>query len=77
MNLALDMPMVLMLLPQSAAYETLKSRLNAISSLGVLHLLQKSSTYEARNLGTSIFLSSISLCLSSLSSLWILTLRQQ
>lgn len=37
---------VLMLLPQSAAYETLKSRLNAISSLGVLHLLQKSSTYE-------------------------------
>jgi vacuole morphology and inheritance protein 14 len=30
---------LLMLLPQSSAYETLKSRLNCLSSLGVLHLI--------------------------------------
>jgi len=32
---------LLMLLPQSSAFETLRGRLNSVSSLGVLHLIPK------------------------------------
>jgi len=35
---------LLMLLPQSAAFETLKNRLNSVSSLGTFHLLPKNDT---------------------------------
>ncbi|CAG8570471.1 5329_t:CDS:10 [Paraglomus occultum] len=39
---------VLMLLPQSSAFATLRSRLNSVSSMGFLHLVPKSSSSESK-----------------------------
>jgi len=39
---------LLMLLPQSSAYETLKNRLNAISTLGVLQLIPKNKEKNSK-----------------------------
>jgi len=32
---------ILMLLPQSSAFQTLRNRLNSVSPLGILHLIPK------------------------------------
>ncbi|GKT39912.1 protein VAC14 [Colletotrichum spaethianum] len=40
---------LLMLLPQSSAFAALKNRLNAVSSIGYLHIAPKVSTYDRPN----------------------------
>ncbi|EFA83986.1 hypothetical protein PPL_03059 [Heterostelium album PN500] len=44
---------ILMILPQSSAFETLKSRLTCISSLGVLRLVEKSENQDGNNVNNN------------------------